>query len=202
MRPERRTTYGSLSEVYSAIARRHAARVDPLAHDIACLHEQALRAPDAVDAEALHAAAIASHLRLSEDAHIAVVFACMALEAFIYGYALSAYSDTYVERFLSRLDLRAKWVVIPELISGHAFPRDTHAYELLDRLVQMRNDLSHQKASSRMPEFLGGAVLIEARGTRDTLPLVEPPKVSRAGTTWAPARTRLLLLTTRSRHST
>jgi hypothetical protein len=76
----------------------------------------------------------------------AVVFAAMCLEAFIYDYAALCLSDTYVQKYLDKLDLVSKWIVFPRLVSGKEIPRDSHAFERLRKLSRARNDLVHLKS--------------------------------------------------------
>ena len=76
----------------------------------------------------------------------AVVFGAMCLEAFIYDYAATYFSDTYVRRYLDKLDLKAKWVVIPKLVTGKKFPTGSKAFQNLHRLVSERNLLVHHKS--------------------------------------------------------
>lgn len=61
----------------------------------------------------------------------AVTFGAMCLEAFIYDYAAHNFSDTYVKRYLDKLDLVSKWVVIPKVVIGKDFPRESKAFENL-----------------------------------------------------------------------
>ena len=82
----------------------------------------------------------------------AVLFGAMCLEAFIYDYAARAFSDTYMKRYLDKLDLKAKWVVIPKLVMGKGFPTDSQAFQNLSRLVVERNRLVHHKSKPLMTE--------------------------------------------------
>jgi len=80
----------------------------------------------------------------------AVLFGSMCLEAFIYDYAARGFSDTYMKRYLDKLDLKAKWVVIPKLVTGKDFPTDSKAFHNLQRLVKERNKLIHHKSRPLM----------------------------------------------------
>jgi hypothetical protein len=75
-----------------------------------------------------------------------VVFGAMCLEAFIYDYAAHNISDRYTKKYLDKLDLVSKWVVIPKLVTGKEFPRQSQAFRLLKQLVKARNDLVHYKS--------------------------------------------------------
>lgn len=79
---------------------------------------------------------------------ISIVFAAMCLEAFIYDYAASATSDSYVKKYLDKLDLVSKWIVIPRIITGKEIPRGSKALQMLSKLVAARNSLIHFKSKS------------------------------------------------------
>lgn len=80
----------------------------------------------------------------------AVVFGVMCLEAFIYDYAATNFSGKYAQKYLDSLDFIAKWVVIPKLVTGKDFPRESQAFEHLGKLANERNNLVHPK-SKRQP---------------------------------------------------
>jgi len=80
----------------------------------------------------------------------AIMFSVMCLESFIYDYAAEHFSDTYVKKYLDKLDLKAKWVVISKLVTGKDFPTDSQAFQGLLKLIEQRNKLVHYK-SQRAP---------------------------------------------------
>lgn len=80
------------------------------------------------------------------------LFAAMCLEAFIYDYAATSFTDTYVRKYLDKLDLVAKWVVIPKLALGIEFPRDTQAFEYLRAIKKERDKLVHSKSRAELSE--------------------------------------------------
>jgi hypothetical protein len=65
--------------------------------------------------------------RMLEHCCITVVFSTMAAEAAIYDYATEKMSASFVKKYLDRLDLVSKWVVIPQMATGREFPRDKKA---------------------------------------------------------------------------
>lgn len=88
-----------------------------------------------------------------EKSHvIVVVFATMCLEAFIYDYAASNFSDTFVKNYIDKLDLKSKWIIVPQLVTRKAFDTNSKAYALLTKLVKYRNKLVHTK-SKPMPNL-------------------------------------------------
>jgi len=80
------------------------------------------------------------------------LFAAMCLEAFIYDYAASNFSDTYVKKYLDRLDLVAKWVVIPKLILGEEFPRSSMAFGYIRSIKNERDKLAHSKSRPQLTD--------------------------------------------------
>lgn len=88
-------------------------------------------------------------IRTNQDkcALITICFSAMCVEAFIYDYAARHTSDSYVQKYLDRLDLAGKWVVIPKLVTGKEFPISSNAFDSLKFLIKMRNKLVHFKSS-------------------------------------------------------
>jgi hypothetical protein len=75
-----------------------------------------------------------------------ITFGAMCLEAFIYDYAAHNFTDTYVKKYLDKLDVASKWVVITRLTTGKDFPRESKAFEDLRMLIKARNDFIHPKS--------------------------------------------------------
>ncbi|MHC4461304.1 MAG: hypothetical protein ACYS30_07695, partial [Planctomycetota bacterium] len=86
----------------------------------------------------------------------AVVFADFCLEAFVYDYAATHLGDGFAHNFIERLELKTKWVLVPKLVTGKDFPRDTQAFQHLSDLVTERNKLAHTKSKpiKSFPQFL------------------------------------------------
>lgn len=76
----------------------------------------------------------------------AITFGAMCLEAFIYDYAAHNFTDTYVKKYLDKLDVVSKWVVITRLTTGKDFPRESKAFEDLRMVIKARNDFIHSKS--------------------------------------------------------
>lgn len=85
---------------------------------------------------------------LGSSCLIAIVFAALAVEGYIYYYAVKNLPKGFVESHLDKLDLVSKWILIPRLVTGKEFPKDSEAFRLLKQLVSSRNYLVHIKASS------------------------------------------------------
>ena len=80
------------------------------------------------------------------------LYAAMCLEAFIYDYAAVALGDTYVQKYLDKLDLIAKWVIIPRLVLGREVSRDGQAFEYLKLIKKERDKLAHSKSRPALTE--------------------------------------------------
>lgn len=85
---------------------------------------------------------------------IAIVFSALAVEAYIYDYGARKFSDTFIQKYLDKLDVISKWVVIPQLATGQELSRDSQAFELLKKLIRERNNIIHYKSSDIDPEKL------------------------------------------------
>ena len=78
-----------------------------------------------------------------------IVFSAMCLEAFIYDYAANNFTDTYAKKYLDKLDIASKWVIIPKMITGKDFPTDSQAFQDLQRLIKERNNIVHSKSTHK-----------------------------------------------------
>jgi hypothetical protein len=84
---------------------------------------------------------------LSKLASVIIVFATIAVEAHVYDYAARHFSDSFVKKYIDKLDLISKWVIIPKLITGKELPRGGECFQLLKNLVRERNSIIHSKSS-------------------------------------------------------
>jgi len=84
----------------------------------------------------------------------AVVFAGMAIEAYIYDYSARNLGKSFTDGHVDTLNVESKWVVIPKLITGKSFPKDRQAFQLLKRLIKSRNALVHSKSRNIRPSEL------------------------------------------------
>lgn len=53
-----------------------------------------------------------------------------------------------------RIEIGVKLVLLPQLLFGKTFARDTQPYQDMDLLIKVRNDLIHYKMSGRIPNYL------------------------------------------------
>ncbi len=84
---------------------------------------------------------------LIHDAAIsALVFAGMAIEAYIYDYSARYLGKSFTDNHVDTLNVESKWVVVSKLITGKSFPKDRQAFHLLKGLIKSRNALVHSKS--------------------------------------------------------
>ncbi|WP_374327297.1 hypothetical protein [Azonexus sp.] len=93
----------------------------------------------------------ASERRLLDASFQTIVFAGMACEAAIYDLAAIQLGDDYASTYLDKLDLVAKWVVVPSLICGQTLKLDGPAINSLRTLTRTRNALVHHKSIPGFP---------------------------------------------------
>ncbi len=75
----------------------------------------------------------------------AIVFQAMAVEAFINEYAYLRLGKSYFES-IDKLSALDKILIACKMITGKDFPKDRNAYNLLKKIIKLRNDLVHYKA--------------------------------------------------------
>ena len=82
---------------------------------------------------------------IGELALIVVIFAAFTLEAYINYYGINQLSRNYFSNYLDKLDLLAKWLVIPRIVTGKKLDPGSHAMQDLSWLISLRNRLAHFK---------------------------------------------------------
>jgi hypothetical protein len=75
-----------------------------------------------------------------------IVFCAFALEAFINDYAISGLSRNYLSKYLDKLDVVAKWMVIPRLVARKGLDPGSRPLQDVAWLVELRNRLAHYKS--------------------------------------------------------
>jgi len=131
------------SKVYSSIAKIAQRNVADCNRRLQDAHTRISRDPSGagnVDAWA------GAHNDLVREACVAIVFAAAALECYIYDYGARHKSDTFMRKYVDKLDIVAKWVLVPQLVAGKPFPSDRQGFELLQTLASARNQLLHFKS--------------------------------------------------------
>lgn len=85
-------------------------------------------------------------LRMFNAGSVVIVFSGMCLEALLYDYAASHFTDTFIENYLDALSPAQKLVIYPQLVTGKPFPTDSQAFCSFKALVRQRNKLMHYKS--------------------------------------------------------
>jgi hypothetical protein len=75
-----------------------------------------------------------------------IVFCSMTLESYINHYGSTNLSKTYFDKYLDKLDLKAKWIIVPRLITGKQVNPGCKAFAQFSNLITLRNKLVHDKA--------------------------------------------------------
>jgi hypothetical protein len=83
---------------------------------------------------------------IDELALVVIIFCAFALEAYINDYAIKRLSEKYLKTNVDKLDLFAKWVVIPRLVTGKQLDSGSRPLQDLKWLVRLRNRLAHYKS--------------------------------------------------------
>lgn len=93
---------------------------------------------------------------IGKYSRVIVVFCALAIEAFINDYAINHFSKSYLEKYLDKLDLMSKWIVIPRLVTGSQLDAGSQPLQDLDWLIRQRNELVHFKSRTvKASEFSG-----------------------------------------------
>jgi hypothetical protein len=105
---------------------------------------------------------------------ISVIFSALTLESFINWYGSDALGKEYFDKYLDRAKVSSKWRIIPKLVTGKDIVDDGGApIERLHKLITLRNDLVHYKASVQEVSKLTYAEWIEQEDAAEALAVVE-----------------------------
>jgi hypothetical protein len=99
---------------------------------------------------------ITSNDEIEEIAHIVIVFSALTLEAYINHYGINRISGNYFTKYLDRLDLIAKWIIVPKVVTGKQLDPGSKAMQELEWLVALRNRLVHYKSKKITVDNLSG----------------------------------------------
>jgi hypothetical protein len=94
---------------------------------------------------------------IGELALIVIVFSAFTLEAYINHYGISRLSRNYFSKYLDKLDLLAKWLIIPRVVTGKKLDPGSAAMQDLSWLVSLRNRLAHFKSKKITVEDIEGS---------------------------------------------
>ena len=86
-------------------------------------------------------------IELAKLGSITIVFTMISVEAYIYDYAARHFTDSFVKKYIDKLDPISKWVIVPKLVTGKELSRGGEWFKLLKDLVRERNSIIHSKSS-------------------------------------------------------
>ncbi len=76
-----------------------------------------------------------------------ITFLITYLEAFIYDLGAIVLGDSYIEKYLDKLNLESKWIIIPKLITGKELDKSRSYWGDFRELIKWRNNLIHHKTT-------------------------------------------------------
>lgn len=112
--------------------------------------------------------AAGSAIRIGINVHTkhaapAIVSAVAAIETFLNEITFGSWARSILpnsplwvveKAWVQELDLGAKLVIVPYLLFGSSFVRDTQPYQDMSILIKARNDVVHYKMASNPPNYL------------------------------------------------
>ncbi|WP_424355429.1 hypothetical protein [Methanobacterium sp. MBAC-LM] len=110
---------------------------------------------------------------IQQSTMITVIFSVMTIESFINDYGMNYFSGAYFKNYLDKLDLKSKWVIFPKLITNKPINTDSQAFELLGKLIKLRNKLVHDKPIKRMFNDLEGLENVTESQAKDSINAVK-----------------------------
>jgi hypothetical protein len=131
---------------YADIARESYAEASELISIIKSFDDQLKVEKDEVERTRLHFESMPHEQKLAKLSINVVVYASMALEAYIYDYASRELGKRFVENHIDRLNIQSKYIVATQLITQSKFPKEQEVYRRLDQMVKFRNKLVHSKS--------------------------------------------------------
>lgn len=104
---------------------------------------------------------------IQRKAMITVIFSHMTLESYINFYGIENFSRSHFKNYLDKLDIKSKWVIIPELVTGKQINTESEAFRFLGELISLRNRLVHEKTRhKRISELKESDWVTEAEATQ------------------------------------
>jgi len=82
------------------------------------------------------------------EALVAIVFAAMTLENFIYRYAIVGVTHEYYIKHIDKLSVPSKWVVVTRIMNGKELNEDDPRFVRMRKLIKTRNEVVHVKGSA------------------------------------------------------
>jgi hypothetical protein len=91
-----------------------------------------------------------------------IIFLSTFLESYIWNLSAMTLGQGYTKDYLDKLDMIAKWKIIPKLITTKDLELESRTVEELRRLVKLRNGLIHHKMKDFNPSDHESSMFDEA----------------------------------------
>ena len=131
-------------EEYFKIALDHYKNIKKLKKEQDDIQEKLKRKKNILDAEVDLLAE--KNDAIGQHALVVIIFSALTLEAYINNYAINQLSRNYLTKYLDKIDLLSKWVVIPRIITGEQLNPGSKPVQDLSQLITLRNKLVHYKS--------------------------------------------------------
>jgi len=83
--------------------------------------------------------------QIGECRVISIIFSALCLEAFINHYAINKFPRPFFDKYLEKLPIKTKWILIPRLVTGDSFGMGSKPIAELKKLFNLRDKLVHFK---------------------------------------------------------
>ncbi len=82
-----------------------------------------------------------------------VIFLGAFLESYFFEFAAVALGQGYAEKYIEKIDLTAKIVLVPKLVTGEEIKRDLNFWSGIKDLIKWRNRIVHNKTKDAFEFF-------------------------------------------------
>ena len=86
---------------------------------------------------------------IQRSAMVTIVFSVATIESYINEYGIKNFSSSYFNNYLDKLDIKSKWVIYPRLVTGKQIDAGSQTFELLGKLISLRNRLVHDRTRKK-----------------------------------------------------
>lgn len=80
--------------------------------------------------------------------NISIIHSAMCLEAFINDYCVIKKSNKYFKNNIEKLDLRAKWIVVPKLITNNEIPTEGQSFQYFSVVYPNQNGYEQDQSNT------------------------------------------------------
>lgn len=83
---------------------------------------------------------------IGELALIVIIFSALSIEAYINHYAITRFSKNHFNKYLDKLDLFSKWILVPRIVTNKQLDPGSKSLQDVDWLIALRNKMVHYKS--------------------------------------------------------